>query len=233
MVIRRIIQILPKEFYWTGGWIVATVPVRALLNLVGVAALLPVLQVVLDENTTGLSPVLICLGVLGVIFLKNLLNILLGAYQNRYLLKIYRYFSTALFSNLYRKGLLYVKGRNSAEISHEINGVCYSFSLGVLSPLLNMAGESLLLLLIYIGLIFYSPIASVLVPVCFIPVILLYVHMVKNRVQMYGKRENEARRKMWKTVVETFRGYAEVEVNGAFPSIEKQFDDNLLEISQQ
>ncbi|MBO5805098.1 MAG: ABC transporter ATP-binding protein [Bacteroidales bacterium] len=233
MVIRRIIQILPKEFYRTGGWIVATVPVRALLNLVGVAALLPVLQVVLDENTTGLSPVLICLGVLGVIFLKNLLNILLGAYQNRYLLKIYRYFSTALFSNLYRKGLLYVKGRNSAEISHEINGVCYSFSLGVLSPLLNMAGELLLLLLIYIGLIFYSPIASVLVPVCFIPVILLYVHMVKNRVQMYGKRENEARRKMWKTVVETFRGYAEVEVNGAFPSIARQFDDNLLEISQQ
>lgn len=233
MVIKRIIKILPKEFYRTGGWIVATVPVRALLNLVGVAALLPVLQVVLDDNPTRLSPVAVCLGVLAVILVKNLLNIALGTFQNRFLLKIYRYFSTALFSNLYHKGLLYVKGRNSAEISHEINGVCYSFSLGVLSPLLNMAGESLLLLLIYVGLIFYSPIASVLVPACFIPVILLYVHMVKNKVQSYGKNENEARRKMWKTVIETFRGYAEVEVNGAFPSIKKQFDDNLQDISLQ
>ncbi|MBR2298316.1 MAG: ABC transporter ATP-binding protein [Bacteroidales bacterium] len=233
MLIKRIIKLLPREFYRKGGWIVATVPVRAVLNLVGVAALLPVLQLVLDDNPTRFSPMAICLGVLAVIVLKNILNIILATWQNRYLLEIYRYFSTALFSNLYRKGLLYIKGRNSSEISHEINGVCYSFSLGVLSPILNMAGESLLLLMIYTGLIIYSPVASVLVPVCFIPVILIYVFMVKNRVQRYGKLENEAKKRMWKTVIETFRGYAEVEVNGAFPSIERQFDDNLAEISHQ
>lgn len=232
-MLKRIIRILPKEFYRPGLWIVATVPVRALLNLVGVAALLPVLQLVLDDNPTDFTPVTICLGVLAVIILKNILNIALAAYQNRYLLKLYRYFSTALFSNLYKKGLLYIKGRNSAEISHEINGVCYSFSLSVLSPILNMAGESLLLILIYISLIFYSPIASVLVPVCFVPVLLVYVYMVKDRVQRYGKQENEAKRKMWRTVLETFRGYAEIEVNGAFPSIERQFDDNLCSISSQ
>lgn len=232
-MLKRIIRILPKEFYRPGLWIVATVPVRALLNLVGVAALLPVLQLVLDDNPTDFTPVTICLGVLAIIILKNILNIALAAYQNRYLLKLYRYFSTALFSNLYKKGLLYIKGRNSAEISHEINGVCYSFSLSVLSPILNMAGESLLLILIYISLIFYSPIASVLVPVCFVPVLLVYVYMVKDRVQRYGKQENEAKRKMWRTVLETFRGYAEIEVNGAFPSIERQFDDNLGSISSQ
>ena len=232
-MLKRIIRILPKEFYRPGLWIVATVPVRALLNLVGVAALLPVLQRVLDDNPTDFTPVTICLGVLAVIILKNILNIALAAYQNRYLLKLYRYFSTALFSNLYKKGLLYIKGRNSAEISHEINGVCYSFSLSVLSPILNIAGESLLLILIYISLIFYSPIASVLVPVCFVPVLLVYVYMVKDRVQRYGKQENEAKRKMWRTVLETFRGYAEIEVNGAFPSIERQFDDNLGSISSQ
>ena len=232
-MLKRIIRILPKEFYRPGLWIVATVPVRALLNLVGVAALLPVLQLVLDDNPTDFTPVTICLGVLAVIILKNILNIALAAYQNRYLLKLYRYFSTALFSNLYKKGLLYIKGRNSAEISHEINGVCYSFSLSVLSPILTMAGESLLLILIYISLIFYSPIASVLVPVCFVPVLLVYVYMVKDRVQRYGKQENEAKRKMWRTVLETFRGYAEIEVNGAFPSIERQFDDNLGSISSQ
>ena len=121
-MLKRIIRILPKEFYRPGLWIVATVPVRALLNLVGVAALLPVLQLVLDDNPTDFTPVTICLGVLAVIILKNILNIALAAYQNRYLLKLYRYFSTALFSNLYKKGLLYIKGRNSAEISHEING---------------------------------------------------------------------------------------------------------------
>lgn len=233
MIVKRIIKILPKEFYRSGGWIVATIPVRALLNLVGVAALLPVLQLVLDDNPTNFSPITICIGVLVVILLKNLLNIALGTYQNRYMLRLYRYFSTALFSNLYKKGLLYVKGRNSAEISHEINGVCYSFALGVLSPMLNMAGEFLLLLMIYIALIFYSPIASVLVPVCIIPVIILYVYMVKDRLIKLGKKENEAKRKMWKTVLETFRGYPEVEVNGAFPSIERQFDDNLKEISIQ
>ena len=52
----------------------ATVPVRAVLNLVGVAALLPVLQLVLDDNPTRFSPMAICLGVLAVIVLKNILN---------------------------------------------------------------------------------------------------------------------------------------------------------------
>ncbi|MBO7249313.1 MAG: ABC transporter ATP-binding protein, partial [Bacteroidales bacterium] len=70
-------------------------------------------------------------------------------------------------------------------------------------------------------------------PVCFVPVLLVYVYMVKDRVQRYGKQENEAKRKMWRTVLETFRGYAEIEVNGAFPSIERQFDDNLGSISSQ
>ena len=92
-MLKRIIRILPKEFYRPGLWIVATVPVRALLNLVGVAALLPVLQLVLDDNPTDFTPVTICLGVLAVIILKNILNIALAAYQNRYLLKLYRYFS--------------------------------------------------------------------------------------------------------------------------------------------
>ena len=72
MLIKRIIKLLPREFYRKGGWIVATVPVRAVLNLVGVAALLPVLQLVLDDNPTRFSPVAICLGVLAVIVLKNI-----------------------------------------------------------------------------------------------------------------------------------------------------------------
>lgn len=233
MLIKRIIRILPREFYRPGGWIVATIPFRALLNLIGVAALLPVLQLVLDDNPTGFSPLTVCFGVFGIILLKSILNIILSRYQNRYLLKLYSYFSTALFSNLYKKGLLYIKGRNSAEISHEINGVCYSFSLSVLSPILNMAGESLLLIMIYIALIIYSPVASILVPACFVPIVLLYIYMVKDKVQKYGKCENEAKRRMWKTVSETFRGYPEVEVNGAFPSIEAQFSENLKDISSQ
>lgn len=231
-LVRRIIALLPRSYVNSGGWVVATVPIRAILNLVGVAAFIPIITLVLDNNPTPFSPITICVVMIGVMVLKCGLNIIISKYQNRYMMGIYRYFSTSLFSNFYKKGLLYIKGRNSAEIAHEINGVCYSFSLGVLSPILNMAGELLLLIFIYVGLLIYSTMASLFLPLCFVPVVLVYVYWVKGSLTQAGREENDAKRGMWRTVLETFRGYSEIEVSQAFPTIQERFDKNLRDISR-
>lgn len=48
---------------------------------------------------------------------------------------------------------------------------------------------------------------------------------------MYGKAENEVRWKQWRTVTETFKGYAEVRLNHAFPLFFNRFKEGLNEIA--
>ncbi|GHV08564.1 hypothetical protein FACS1894160_3070 [Bacteroidia bacterium] len=94
-----------------------------------------------------------------------------------------------------------------------------------------MVGEALLLLLIWGALLIYSFKIALLIAICFIPVIWIYLQAVRNKLQLYGKAENEARWKQWHIVTETFKGYAEVELNRMFPLFRKRFQDGLSEIS--
>lgn len=47
---------------------------------------------------------------------------------------------------------------------------------------------------------------------------------MRKRLHRYGVQENEAQREKARTVVETFRGYADLEINDAFPSMLRRFD---------
>mgnify|MGYP002226098125 CR=1 FL=1 len=58
----------------------------------------------------------------------------------------------------------------------------------------------------------------------FIPTVWFYYSAVRKRLHRYGVQENEAQREKARTVVETFRGYADLEINDAFPSMLRRFD---------
>jgi ABC-type multidrug transport system fused ATPase/permease subunit len=62
-------------------------------------------------------------------------------------------------------------------------------------------------------------------------VIWIYLNTVRKKLRSFGQAENEARWKQWRTVTETFKGYAEVKLNNAFPLFFNRFKDGLKEIT--
>lgn len=230
-------------------YIAFTVPVRSVLDFAGLAALLPVLMLVLEPEgmrsgsllsrfyqwggfeSTRHFTLAVCLTVFAIIVLKNGLNLWLGHYQNRYLMELYRYFSERLFTAYYRRGLLFMKQSNTSDLGMEVNYVCYAFALQVLAPLLSMAGEAVLLLLLFGALVWYSPVAAALLLLCFVPVVWLYVRLVRGKLEAYGQAENQAKRRQGRIVHETFKGYSEIEINQAFPFIRSQFREGLLSVA--
>ena len=46
----------------------------------------------------------------------------------------------------------------------------------------------------------------------------MYIFGIKRRIRYYGKKELLARREQTRIVTEAYKGYAELEVNHAFPS---------------
>lgn len=226
-MIKEIIQLLSEGQRKRGVWVAFSVLLRAILNFAGVAALIPIFLVVIKQDDGRGAMLALCGVVLLFVLLKNALVAFLARVQSRYQLEIYREFSRRMFANYYHRGLLFLKGKSSVRLGHEVNYVCYMFSSCVLAPVFRMAGEAVLVLLMVTALVVWEPLAGLLLCASFLPLAGLYVGLVRKCLRRYGMEELEARRKQSRTVVEAFRGYAELEIAQAFYTSLASFDQGL------
>ena len=240
-------DIIPNKFRAKGIGVSITIFVRALLNFVGLAALLPVLYLILDSESIHSNTILqsiyegcgfssnqhfvvaVAVAVAVVLFIvaKNIINLLLYRVERDYIYALYRHLSRQLFIGYFERGLQFVKAENSAVLSRNVNVVCYTFITGVLRPIATLASEVLLLLMIFISIAIYSPLGALLAIAVFIPVAWLYFALMRYRLDRYGNVENEAQRRKYRDVIETFRGYADIEINNAFEHQLSLFDNEL------
>ena len=241
----QFLDIIPRDFRAKGIGVSLTIFVRALLNFVGLAALLPVLYLILDSESIHSNALLqkiydccgftsdnrfvvaVAVAVVLFIVVKNLINLLLYRVERDYIYALYRHLSRQLFVGYFEQGLQFIKGENSAVLSRNVNVVCYTFITGVLRPMATLASEVLLLLMLFISIAIYSPLGALLAMAVFIPVAWLYFALMRYRLDRYGNAENEAQRRKYRDVIETFRGYTDIEINNAFGHQLSLFDNEL------
>lgn len=225
------------------------VPFKAFLDIIGVAALLPVMMLVLDpiklqESFLGrISEILdftsstnFTLFVIGAVLLVLVVKILICLWilnvQNRFLMSLYRNLSSRLFISLYSRGLMYIKNQNSARMTFNVIGVCYSFVMGYLGGIMRLLGEIVFVLLLLSALLVYSPHATLMAVCAFVPVVVFYILLIRKPLAQMSKKENEIRREQNRLLYEAFKGYSEVQVNDVFPSIQRRFSEGLADISR-
>ncbi len=230
-MLRRIYSILQPDERRKGWKVVCTVFLSALLDFVGLAVLLPVLYYLLEGGENRLAAVWFSLLALVVVATKSLLITVFVRYQNRYLLSFYKRLSFTLFSSYYKRGLLFIREQGSSRLGYEVNGMCLAFSQRLVAPLLRMAGDGMLVLLVTIALLIYDGTTVLMLYLSFLPFMVIYFLMVRKRVRMYGEAELDARRKQSRVVQDTFRGYTELEVNGAFHTLQESFLEGMDSIS--
>lgn len=222
--------LLPSERRM-GMRVIMAVFFSALLNFAGLAALIPVLLFLIEEKEEKGEALLFCLLAVGFILFKNVLVMGLSRFQNYFLLSLYKRLSFSLFSSYYHRGILFISRLGSTRLGYEVNYVCYAFSMSLLSPLLNMTADVLLILLVTAVLLVYAPMTVLMLYLAFFPFMLMYIFGIKRRIRYYGKKELLARREQTRIVTEAYKGYAELEVNHAFPSLQHSFLRGLDTIS--
>lgn len=228
---RRFFQLQRGKDVRSGGWVIVGIFVRAILDFAGLAALMAVLLLLLDEE--AYRPYLWLAAFGGVVFmmLKNLITIWLDRCQCRYLLSLYRILSTQLLERYYRRGLLFIREESEHALTYNVNQVCYTLAFQVMAPLMRVVGEGVVLLLIIVSLFIYFPEVVLLLAACCIPICWGYIRLTRGRVEHYGKQENQAKQDQWQVVRELFRGYAEIEVNQAYDLFLRRFNEGVREIS--
>lgn len=232
LFLKRIYRLLLPEERKTGGKVAMTVFLTALLDFVGLAALLPVLYYLLEGGENHRAALWFSLLAVGVVVFKSLLVLSFNRFQNRYLLSLYKRLSFSLFSSYYRKGLLFIREQGSNRLGYEVNYMCFAFSQSMLAPLLRMAGDGLLILLVTVALLVYDWLTVLVLYGSFLPFMAVYVWGVRKRVKEYGEQEQKARREQAKVVMDTFRGYTELEVNGAFSTRQEAFLEGMDKVSR-
>ena len=141
LFLKRIYRLLQPEERKVGWKVAAGVFFTALLDFVGLAALLPVLYYLLEVGENRQVAMWFCLLAVSVILVKSSLVVGVSRFQNRYLLSLYKRLSFSLFSSYYRKGLLFIREQGSNKLGYEVNYMCFAFSQSMLFPLLRMAGD--------------------------------------------------------------------------------------------
>lgn len=242
---KALFEIIPNKFRAATCGVVVSALVRALLNFAGLAVLLPVLLMVLNSQQIHSNPILAklydwggfttdqqfivatCVAVVAVIALKQVCNLLMQRVQRRYVVRLYKYFSVKVFRNYHDRGLAFIKRQNTAILSRNVNFICYNLVMGVISPTISIISEVLLLGMLLAALMWYNALIALLAVAAFIPLSWIYIVLLRGKLRDYGQLENEARRQQAKAVVETFRGYADIEINNAFPTMQHRFEQSL------
>ena len=230
-LLKRIYHLLRAEERRKVLKMAITVFFSALLDFAGLAVLLPVLYFLLDEGGRSEAAVFFCLLAMGVILLKCVLSTFFARYQNQCLLGFYRRLSFSLFSSYYNRGLLFIREHGSNKLGYEINAMCYAFSHSLLAPICRMAGDVLLIVLVTVALLVWNGTTVLILFASFIPFMCFYFFGVRKKVRKYGADDMQVKREQARVVADTFRGYVELEVNGAFPTLQRSFLQGMDKIS--
>lgn len=225
-------NLLKPEYRERGIFVGIAAFCKTLLDFTGVAALIPILIVLFGDKPDKKLALMLCAGVLLFILIKNGIGLFITRYQTRFLLSLYKYFSYQLFRSYYHRGLLFLKGNNTSKLANEVNFVCYAFSLNVLQQILSLFCSSLLVFFMVLALLIWAPLAGALLCMGFVPLVFFYIRYIKQRARQYGKEEIEVRREQARTVIEAFRGFCELEINQAYPVLEKSFLQGLDRINE-
>ena len=230
-ILNRIYSILQPSERREGWRVIATVLFSAILDFMGLAALLPVLYYLLDSGSNSQVALWFCILAISVILLKSVLSVFFSRYQHRYLLSFYKRLSFSLYSSYYRRGLLFIREKGSNKLGYEVNAICYAFSQSLLAPMLRIIGDSLLIVLVTLALMIYDGTTVLLLYATFLPFMVVYFLGVRKRIKKYGRLELDARREQSRIVMDTFRGFTELEVSEAFPTLQAAFMEGMDKIS--
>lgn len=245
---RRLWDIIPQRYRHRTIWVAVTIFLRALLNFAGVATLIPILVLILDHNAVStnthmaklyevINPdsyanfvIIVCAAIVGVILVKNIATLLLYRTERNYIYGLYKHLSESLYISYHNRGYSFIKSSNSAVLTRNVNVVSLMFVAGVLKPLATIISEVLLFVLIMGAIAWYTPSAALIVTVLFLPIVVIFYLVMRHRLHNIGEMENAAQRLKSRIVAESFRGYADIEIGGAYPQMFSRFDDAINDI---
>lgn len=226
MDIKKLISLFTKRQKREGRVVLFLIIIRSLLDFVGIAGIISVLYFIIERKYTTFIWLIILSGIL-LIIIKNLAAYAIDNYCTKWHLSLYRHFSSELFHRYYQSGLIFIRDKGYTDLTYETNSICFSFSMGFISTIFQSIGKALLVIIFFIPFAIYSPLVAALFLLVALPFMWLYMYLIRTRIATIGEEESNAKKEQWKTVMESFRGYVDIETGRAFRVFDERFNTGM------
>lgn len=228
--IKLIIKVLPPKLRAKAVLNLFYIFLNSLVELAGIAFLIPILLIILDQEKiktnewllklySGLGfesntffIIFLCGLVLIFTILKNILSIFLLRNQYKFSFGVYKFISLALLRQYYGLGLQDLKVQNSNKIVNHILSVTVLFAQNVINSVSGILNESLVFVLFIAGLLLYEPSVIFLIIITLLPFSLIFFRIMKKKIQHIGEEKNTVGIEQNKLLYETFQGYVDIEI---------------------
>lgn len=239
---KRILETLPDDFRRRSPRLIASGFLRAALNFAGVAALLPLLMLLLDPAVfsgngsvarlyarSGIGSergfvAAACGAVVLFTLGKGAVDRLLIRYENRWINDLQQALARRLYLAYHGRGLAFIDCEDPLSLARRIDVTTRAFAAGVVRPAATILAEGAMLGMLLLALALVHPGTAAMVALLFGPAGWLYERFVRRRIARSAEAVDRARRTKQRLLVETFRGYADIELNGAADEMLREYD---------
>lgn len=231
--IQKIVEVLPYNYKKRALGVMFLLFLNSILEIMGLAAVIPVITLILQENavqknnflnkiydslgfsSTTTFVVVLALGVLMIIVIKNIISLWITKKQASFSFSLYKFLSIELFKFYYEKGYHFFKENNANYLIRNINGVPLEFANNVVINSLTLLNEGFILLLLVIAMFFYDPLIVLLLVVTILPVFFIFYVGVKNKIQEIQVSLNDLMPEIGKNLFQAIYGYIDVKISNS------------------
>lgn len=201
-----------------------------ILDVLGLAAILPVANLVFDptnihkshivhsifvnlgfeSDTNFLYFILICFWI--IFLFKNAAAATISYLQSKFSYGVAADISQKQFENIMNHDLQYFNDHNSTNLVRNIQIMPFHFSTYLLLPTLILLSEIVVLIIILTAISLYNITVIGLMAVTLTPSFILTYKLIKSRTQYYEKERNRLNTELTKQAYQTIHGYIDVKL---------------------
>ena len=233
-------------------WMFILIVANSFVDILGLAAVLPVIGVVLDPGQIQTNEILkvvfeagrrlhpsltaegfmiaLALSMVGAFFCKAVFGLLISWVQSRFGYRISFRMTGVMWSYHFGHSLEEMRSKDSGKVLAEITSWPGGFTNTFVVGGLKLINELFVIALIAVGLLVYSPIVLASVSAILIVGVVIVRGVTKNRVHAYGRQFKELGPRSNTLVTNAVRGFLEVITFQATAAVRDNFLGNLWSI---
>lgn len=250
--LRDIREILTKQERRSGLLLILMALLVAALDVVGLAAVIPVVMVATDttlifsnsilhglyENlgfgTENSFVIFMALSLLVIFIIKNGISLLFHYLQARYAYNVATNLSRRQYLKFYQMGFQYFKQTNSADVVNDTKNIPTFFASGVVLGTVLLLSELMVMILIIVLISAYNSLMFVALLAIIVPTLLIIYGSTRRKLYQLGQERKELNAEAMARLNQSIFGYVDVKLSNkerffqdAYLSKQSRLNDNM------
>jgi ABC-type multidrug transport system fused ATPase/permease subunit len=231
-IVIRVKRILPKQYLKRGYIISGLLLVSSVLELIGLAALIPVFGTIFDDNfldnyvwarsiydffeltSEKQFIILVSVGLVLTILIKNILLTLINYKQNKFVFEMYQNISERLHRVYFQRGSQFLKSTNSNILQRDLITAPSQFSSGIILMLIALTNEFIIVGILITGIFIYDVKISLLLLFTVVPITFYFYKKAKKSIKGVNDQTKIVVPDLNKQIFESIYGFQDIRILG-------------------